>query len=147
MAEDKEQEEFYPEYDGLTLAELAQAQVDVKAVIESLKDATSVQQKIFDHLRLHRVPEMMESMGVDTVKLTDIGRLSTRPEIYASIMPDMKDDAYQWLEDNGHGALIKDTVNAGTLKAFLKEQIREGDAFPAELFKVTPYTMATITKG
>jgi len=145
MSEDKES--FYPEYDNMTLPELAQEQVDVKIMIEKFKAEASIWQKRFDHLRLHRVPEMMESMGVDNVKLTDIGRLSTRPEIYASIMPDMKEDAYDWLREEGHGDLIKGTVNAGTLKAFLKEQIREGVAFPDELFKVTPYTMATITKG
>jgi len=145
MSEDKES--FYPEYDGLTLPELAQAQVDVKALMDELKKASSVQQKAFDHLRLHRVPEMMESMGVDNVKLTDIGRLSTRAEIYASIMPEMKEDAYDWLRENGHGDLIKGTVNAGSLKALLKEQIREGEIIPDEIFKVTPYTMATITKG
>ena len=145
MSEDKES--FYPEYDGLKLPELAQAQVDVKAQIEEQKAITSILQKAFDHLRLHRIPEMMESMGVDSVKLTDIGRLSTRAEIYASILPDMKDDAYQWLTDNGHGALIKGTVNAGSLKALLKEQMREGEIIPDEIFKVTPYTMATITKG
>ena len=142
-----EENEFYPEYNDFTLVQLAQSQVDVKAEIDKLKAEASMWQKRFDHLRLHRIPEKMEETGIVNVKLDGIGKLSTRGEIYASIIADKKEEAYGWLEDNGHGAMIKGTVNAGTLKAFLKEQMREGHVFPDDLFKVTPYTMAVITKG
>ena len=145
MSEDKES--FYPEYDGLTLAELAKRQVEVKQEIDGFKAQASIKQKEFDHLRLHRIPEMMESMDIDNVKLTDIGRVSIRNELYASIITDHKIEAYDWLVENGHGALIKGTVNASSLKALIKEQIKEGEQFPDDLFKITPFQMATITKG
>ena len=142
-----EEKNPYPEYSDLSIAELAQAQVDVKAEIEELKASTSLLNKRFDHLRLFRIPEQMENEGINSVNLEGIGRLSTQGSIYASILKDKKEEAYAWLEDNGHGDIIKGTVNASTLKAFLKEQIKEGKAFPDDLFKVTPYMMATITKG
>ena len=145
MAEDKKN--FYPEYDDLNLAALAAAQSEVKNQIEISKVATSLLQKKFDHLRLHRVPKMMEEMDIDSVVITDVGRLSTRGELYASIIKDKKGEAYQWLKDNGHGDLIKGTVNASSLKALIKEQIKAGEQFPDDMFKITPFTMATITKG
>ena len=145
MAEDKEN--FYPEYDGLTILELAQAQVDAKAEIDALGKVKTEWQKKFDHLRLFRIPEQMENEGINSVNLEGIGRLSTQGNIYAGIMKDKKDEAYDWLRDNGHGDLINGTVNSSSLKAFLKECMRNGEAFPDDLFKATPYMMATITKG
>ena len=144
---EQEEIEFYPEYNDMTVAELAQAQVDVKAEIDILKASTSLLNKRFDHLRLFRIPEKMEETGILSVKLDGIGRLSTQGNIYASIIKGKKEEAYEWLEENGHGALIKGSVNASSLKGFLKEQIREGVPFPDDLFKATPYMMATITKG
>ena len=143
MSEDKEQE-FYAEYDGLSLTELAKAQIELKDKIAGLKSESSLLQSRFDHLRKHRIPTVMEDMGIESVKLAGIGRLSLRGEIYAGMVD--KDLAYAWLEENGHGDLIKPTVNASTLKAFLKEQMREGEVLPEDVFKSTPYMMATITK-
>ena len=145
MSEDKES--FYPEYDNMTLLELATAQKEAKTAIDEMAKVKTSWQKRFDHLRMNLIPEKMEEEGINKVDFDGIGRVATQGNIYASIIKDRKEEAYTWLEDNGHGALIKGTVNAGTLKAFLKECIREGIQFPDDLFKVTPYMMATITKG
>jgi len=144
MSDDKEQE-FYTEYDGMSLLQLAKEQQRLKGAIAELKAEESRLQKEFDHLRKHRIPEMMENMGIQNVKLEGVGRVSLRGEIYASIVD--KDLAYSWLQEHGHGDLIKPTVNASTLKAFLKEQMREGEVLPEEAFKSTPYMMAAITKS
>jgi len=143
----QDKENFYPQFDGKSILELAQAQVDVKAAIDRLAADKTVLQKEFDHLRLHRIPEQMENEGIESVKLEGIGRLSTQGNLYAGIMKDKKEEAYAWLEYHGHGDLIKGTLNASSLKAFLKECMRNGEAFPDDLFKATPYMMATITKG
>lgn len=140
-----EEQEFYPEFDGLSLLNLAKKQQYIKEEIANLKAEESHLQKKFDHLRKHRIPEMMENMGIQNVKLEGVGRVSLRAEIYAGIVD--KDLAYAWLEEHGHGDLIKPTVNASTLKAFLKEQMREGESLPEDAFKATPYMMAAITKS
>lgn len=142
-----EEKEFYPKYNGFKLDELAAAQVEIKSKIEGLKSQQSVLQKEFDHLRLHRIPAMMDEMGIDSVNLTGIGRLSTQGALQASIIKDMRDEAYEWLENNGHGDLIKGTVNSSSLKALIKEQIKAGEQFPEELFNIHLFTMATVTKG
>ena len=36
-------------------------------------------------------------------------------------------ELYQYLKDNGFGALVKETVNANTLSGWVKEQMEEND--------------------
>lgn len=41
---------------------------------------------------------------------------------------------------------MKETVNAATLKAFVKEQMRDGQPIPFDIFNVHPYQKATLGK-
>lgn len=47
--------------------------------------------------------------------------------LQASPVADRKDELYQTLKSEGYGDLVKETVNAQTLKAFVKEQMEEND--------------------
>lgn len=150
MSKEKENEETtsaFSEFDDMKLPELAKMQVKLKNDIDDLKKQQTTLQVKFDHLRKFRIPEMMEDMGQETTKLKDVGVISLRPEMYASIPKGMLKEAYAWLEENGHGDIVKETINSSTLKAFIKEQIKEGETLPEGLFKVEPYMMAAITKS
>lgn len=142
MSEDEEKNY----YEGWTLPQLANEMVAVRERLDQKKHEQAEIQKLYDLLRKKLVPETMENMGIQTVKLTGIGRLSLRAEAYASFAKDKKQEAMQWLVDNGHGDLIKEEVNSSTLKAFLKECMREGEEFPDDLFRFDPYMQATVTK-
>jgi predicted nucleic acid-binding Zn-ribbon protein len=50
-----------------------------------------------------------------------------KTERFASAFPDKKLDLYQILKENGYSDLVQETVNASTLKAFVKEQIENND--------------------
>lgn len=142
-----EGKEYYPEYDGLNLQDLAKRMIETRDHLEELKKKQAEAQKRFDHLRKHRIPDEMENMGVETVKLTGVGRLSLRAEAYAGFAKGKQAQAIAWLEENGHGDIVKETVHNSTLKAFLKECVREGEELPEDLFSFTPYMQATITKS
>ena len=135
------------EMEQMDITELAQLFSAYKEQLTDLKATSSGIQKEFDILRKEVLPEKMEETGFDNVKVSGVGRISLRAEIYASILADHKDEAFEWLINEGHKDLIKDTVNASTFKAFCKEQITEGVELPEELFSITPYTMATLTKS
>ncbi len=137
----------YEEMKQMSVKELALRFLELKGKLTEMKEAQAVVQKEFDTLRKSVLPEKMEEVEFDTVNISGVGRVSLRAEIYASIQGKHKEDAYRWLVLNGHGSLIKDTVNAGTLKAFIREQIENGEEIPSDLFMVTPYMMATLTKG
>ena len=134
------------QYSELNLNDLAHFMKDTKEALLEAKTKVSEIQKVFDDLRKRAIPNKMEDMGIESAKITGVGRLSLRGEAYAGFVKETKEDAMTWLEDNGHGDLIKEDVNASTLKAFLKEQIRNGEVIPDNLFKFDPYLMATITK-
>jgi hypothetical protein len=140
--------EEYKEYiSEMSLKEQAQQFVDLKAQIDELSKVKAELQKKFDFVRKSAMPEKMENEGYDNIKLTGIGRISLRAEIYAGIVTGKKNEAEDWLRNNGHADLIVEMVNASTLKAFTKEQIRNGEPLPEDLFKAEPYMMATITKS
>ena len=148
MTEEEQPVNPYTEmYQDFSLSDLAQAQRDIKQALEKAKKEVTEIQSHFDALRLHVLPEKMEDMGISSVKVNGVGRLTVTGDLYAGIVPGKQVNAYKWLEDNGHGDLVKDFVHSSTLKAFLKEQIKGGVEFPDELFKVTPFERASITKS
>lgn len=134
------------EMKAMDITELGELFANFKAALGDLKEKSAEIQKEFDILRKEILPEKMDEVGFDNVNITDVGRISLRAEMYASIIADKKEEGYEWLRENGHGDMIKPTVNNSTFKAFCKEQMSEGVELPDEFFSVTPYTMATLTK-
>ena len=147
MSEEEKKSPYQEKYEGMSIAELGAAMKSKKDELARLKEAASLVQKEFDALRKHIIPEDMEKIGLDSVKITGVGRLSIRGELYASIIGERKEDAFEWLKNNEYADVIKPGVNSSTLKALLKECILNGVEIPDELFTVTPYDMATITKN
>lgn len=99
-----------------------------------------------DELRLRLIPEYMAENDLRTVTLEGIGRISLTMDCYASVLPDMKFQAYEWLAMHGFDGLIQAYVQPSTLKATIKEGLKAGQTFPEDLFKVQPFTRASITK-
>jgi len=130
-----------------SIQDLAQAFVDVKAKLESMKSAQKLVQADYDMLRKVVIPDKMEALDIETITLSGLGRLSLRAEMYVGIKAGLKDAALEWLTSNGHGSLIQDNINAQTLKAFIKEQISLGEPIPDSLFNISPFQMATLTKS
>jgi len=75
--------------------------------------------------------EMMEQ-GVEKVNF-EFGLLKAyEPKLRLSIKKEDKPRFYQWLRDNGLGAIIKEepSVHAATLSATMKEEILNGREVP-----------------
>ncbi len=139
-------EELMEKYGSMPLTELAAEIRAVKNVLDEKAASKTETQKLYDFLTITLVPEMMEEQGVETLKVADVGRLQTKADIRCQLPADNKQLMYQWLRDNGNGALIKDEVPSGTLKAFIKERIKEGLGYPDELLKISAYSRATVVK-
>ena len=142
-----EETTYFDTVKEMSLKEQAQEFVDLRDQIAELKKVTTALQKKFDFVRKEAIPEKMENEGYDNIKLSGIGRVSLRGEIYAGVVTGKKDEANEWLREHGFDDLITEVVNASTLKAFTKEQMRNGNPLPDYLFKAEPYMMATITKS
>jgi hypothetical protein len=132
---------------SISIKTLAERMVSIKSDLETAKKVVAELQKEFDSIRKFELPEAMEAEGMESTRLPNIGTVSMRTDAYAGIKGGCQDEAYQWLRDNGFGDLIKDFVHSSTLKAFLKEQFREGEQPPESMFSFSPYSYVAITKS
>lgn len=130
-----------------SLFEAVLFQANADDLITWLEDTTKAIRKVYDITRTDVVPGKMDEEGIANVKYDGIGKVCLQGDLYASIKAANKAEAYEWLDDNGYSSLIQPTVNASSLKATLKKRFKDGEEIPEDLFTVTPYTRAQITRG
>lgn len=130
--------------------DLKQEIINLKNIKERLdfkKEEIKEIQKAYDKLRLETIPNMMDDSGIEKLSLEGVGTLYLTSDVYTSIPAQTRPEAWEWLSDHGHGDLITQTVNSSTLKAFVKQAISNGEELPEGLFKVTPFSRASIRKS
>lgn len=128
-----------------SLADLARRMKELGHQKDALEEQLKVVYKEWDHLRRNTILDAMAAIDPDLSKLSiaGVGTVYVRADLYTGMRD--KEVALQWLEDNGYHDLIQPQVNPSTLKAWMKEQIREGVKLP-DCFKCDPYSYAVIIK-
>lgn len=123
------------------LTDLIDRMKDVQGELAILENQRKPLQKELDTLRLTEIPaEMAEE---DVRSLTGgFGRCTLVSDLYVQVLE--KEGLMDWLEGAGHGDMIVPTVNAQTLKAFCKEQMKEGVELPEDTLKLTPFSRAVL---
>jgi len=92
------------------------------------------------------IPESFEREQLQTLTTMNGDRLTVVMKLYASVNGENKDKAYKWLRDNGHGAMIQETINASSLSAFAKAELAEGRELPDEIFSIFTKPSTTLTR-
>ena len=141
-----ELKEYMDRLRALPVSEIIQEFAKAKKKLEAAKKVKTEWQKKYDAIRLNILPERLEEEDTSTVTVRGAGRVALQSDLYFSIPADSREEAFRWLRENGHGDIIKPTVNSSTGKAFAKECIKSGIQLPEDLFKVTPYTRAQLTE-
>lgn len=129
----------------LPLEQLAALMKKTKVDLDAAKEVSAKLQDTWDTLRKQIIPQVMEDMGVESVRITGIGTVSERTDAYCTVPADNRQAVQDWMKEHGHGELVTETINSSTLKAFMKEQILEGNEVPIDLINYTPYTYVAIT--
>jgi N12 class adenine-specific DNA methylase len=138
---------FYKEIEGLNLTGKIKIMNQLRLEKEALQARKTIIEAKYDAIRLNIIPSAMEELDISTVSVDGVGRISLASDIYCSIPKEVQSKSWNWLREHGHGGIIIETINAGTLKATLKSIIKKGkEILPPTLFKVTPFTRASITK-
>ena len=85
--------------------DLDQLTIDINEKEEELKSL-----KLQKHLMsTEQIPAMMDEMGVQRLDVENLS-VSLKPLINASIPPTRREEAYQWLRENGLDDIIKNDV-------------------------------------
>ena len=126
--------------------QLQKLEDEVKDDEERLKDK---KQKI-DKLSGIAIPEIMESMKLKTMKLSDGSGIEIREMYSATIPVANREGAFNWLRNNGLGDLIKNeiTVSFGRNednKASEYADLARGRGYqPSQKLKVEPMTLKAL---
>jgi hypothetical protein len=132
------------DYSKMTVQQLALLMNLVQSVYD---EADSVKKKLgtmYDELRIRHIPSKMEDEGLESMKITDLGTLMLTDDLRIKVLDSKRE--FEWLEQTLNGDLIKDTVNASSLKALIRRWIVAGNVVPADIFEVTPFVRASIKK-
>ena len=98
------------------------------------------------------IPTMMQEMNLSTLKLSDGSSVEVKPIYGASISPAKKEEAFNWLRNNGLGDLIKNeiTVSFGRNednKAAEYAVLAQGQGYqPVQKLKVEPMTLKALVR-
>jgi|SRR6266550_1596866 len=132
------------------VAQLVDEVLELKEVIDGYKEVLKAAEERYDTLRKTRIPEAMRHAGL--VDAAGHGKLShhsgarvhLRQDLNAYVLAADRSQLFTWLRAEGHGAMIQETVNHQTLKAFCKEQ-KENNGLLPDFIKTSPETVAVIT--
>jgi hypothetical protein len=140
-------EHFKDDTEGMTVANIARLQKQLSGLLERAGQIKTHLQKCYDFVRYSRIPEIMDIEDLESVRIEGVGRLYLTSDYNVSTRAGRKQEAMEWLIENGFGDIVQETVNASTLKAIIKKEvIAKGKEVPEDLFNVAPFTRSQITK-
>lgn len=110
VAEDKDI--VLPKEDSLgRLTSLARWQLEVQEIIEGLERDAANWKEVLKKVSERDIPELMMEIGAREIKLLDGRKLTIKPFYSGKIT---SDEAYEWLEANGYGDIIKVAITIKT---------------------------------
>lgn len=114
------------------LSNLVQQLVEIRERIENGEQHLKDLKKIEVKLSQESVPSKMDEIGFTSVTIPNGRKIAYNPFYGGKIKPESEDLAFDWIEENGHGGVIKGALSveyrrpqrdeAIALKAALKEQ-------------------------
>ncbi len=137
---------LYSKYDNMTPVELVKAMAAIRITKDDLDEQAKVVGAEFDFLRLVKIPAKFEEQEITLLKVEGIGRCNLTGDLQVSVIPGAKEALFQFMRDTGRGDLIKEEINASTLKATVKGMMQKGEEVPEQL-RVHAFTRASITKA
>lgn len=110
---DKEQSNEAPAISNEQLsaiAALAKQQVEYEAAIAAAEEELKLLKKNHLHLSRFQLPEMMAGVGMSSFSLEDGTKVEVTDHLQASIAKKNEAAAFRWLEEHGHGSIIKNVL-------------------------------------
>jgi DNA-binding protein H-NS len=134
------------------LAAIVNKQLELEQKVADLEEFLRSYKKELLMVQTRELPNAMQELGYAELKMADGSKITVKPFVSASIPKDKKPMAYAWLNENGHGDLIKHIISVNTGKDQEQaEQVRkvlsEINITPSEVEKVEPQTLKVFIRG
>lgn len=135
-----------------SLYDLALEMESLREELDDAEEIRKVKQARFDQLRKKLIPDAMRAAGMVDAK--GKGSFTTasgatfyvKNDVYAHYVKADEEKVFAFLRRTGNAAIIKQTVNANTLKALAREMLEEGQEMPAEI-KVNTEQSVALRRG
>ena len=133
---------------AMEVQKLSDLQDDIETAEKHLKDLKAKEQNLSGKI----IPEMMQEMNMQSMKLADGSAVEVKPVYGASIPVAKKEEAYNWLRNNGLGDIIKNNVTVSfgrneddkaTAYSFLA---KSSGYEPVQALKVEPQTLKAVLR-
>jgi hypothetical protein len=108
---------------------LCSALTEQRRKVDQIEEELSTVKEFVRRLEEEDIPLAMQELGVDELKLVTGEKVSIKHDVYASLTSESKPAAYNWLEANGFGGLIKTNVSV----EFGKGQIEGAESLAEDL--------------
>lgn len=151
-ADEQNQLNSSTDQDKSSLAEQVSKLKDLEDQIKDTEKKLKDLKANADSLSGEVIPTMMTEMNISTMKLADGSAVEVKPVYGASIPIAKKEEAYNWLRQNGLGDLIKNevTVSFGRNednKAASYAELAQGQGYqPTQKLKVEPMTLKALVR-
>lgn len=136
----------WKQFQDMPIPEVVKQLRALKDTKDGVDEQAKLLQSTIDHLELSVLPEKMAEEGIENIRVTGAGRLHVRADLRVSTKGGLRDALIEWFETNGLEDLVTETVNASTLKAWVKEAQRKGLPVPEDFINISPYERAILTK-
>ena len=94
------------------MADLCAEQAALEDEMRQLEEQLKAKAKAARKLSQEIIPAKMSELGLESLTLKDGSSVKVKQLVQASIPVKYREEAFQWLRDNGHGDLIKNQVSA-----------------------------------
>ena len=116
------------------------------------EDAVKQKKKDIEYLSGEVIPTMLSEMGLSFLKLQDGSSVEVKTNYSATITQANKEEAFNWLRENGLGDIIKNEISVSfgrneDNKAADYANLAKGQGFePQQKLKVEPMTLKALVR-
>jgi hypothetical protein len=120
--------------------------------LQEQEDAIKQKKKDIEHLSGEVIPTMLSEMGLSYLKLQDGSSVEVKTNYSATITQANKEEAFNWLRENGLGDIIKNEISVSfgrneDNKAADYAELAKGQGLdPTQKLKVEPMTLKALVR-
>lgn len=111
------------------VSEIAQAQFAAAVHVAELEDELKKAKQNLDLISTVDLPEAMREAGLEKFTTTDGLEIAVKPDVKCGIPAPRREEAYEWLVQNGFGGLIKSDIDV----MFDREQRKKAEKLAEQL--------------